>query len=154
MYLCGEDFSGSISNLSRFIITPLANAKITIMAISMYQYDLILIQEKDYDAVVKCLSQYIPDIYDENLTAEKEHIFSWKNKSKLQQQQASSRTGDEQNKKYSNQLSEEEVQKISTIELPLKICEKKDYCITGLYSRESFSLIIPTLIEIMFFGTE
>ena len=44
MYLCGEDLPGqSISKIAKYIILPLADWKISIMAISMYQCDYILV---------------------------------------------------------------------------------------------------------------
>ena len=39
------------------------------------------------------------------------------------------------------------------ITLPLLIPDGIEYCITGLYDLEKYSLIIPTLMEIMFFET-
>ena len=46
MYLCGEDLPGqSISKMAKYIILPLAEWKISIMAISMYQCDYILVNE-------------------------------------------------------------------------------------------------------------
>ncbi len=32
--------------------------------------------------------------------------------------------------------------------------EENEYCITGLYNQDAFILIIPTLIDIMFYETE
>lgn len=76
MYLCGEDLPGqSISKIAKYIILPLADWKISIMAISMYQCDYILIQDKDYDAVISCLSHHIPKIFDESLNLENELVF-------------------------------------------------------------------------------
>ncbi len=40
------------------------------------------------------------------------------------------------------------------ITLPLLIPDKIEYCITGLYNLETFRLIVPTLLEIMFYETE
>ena len=45
------------------------------MAISMFQCDYVLIQDKDYETVIKCLSNHIPKIYDEALGSENELIF-------------------------------------------------------------------------------
>ena len=42
----------------------------------------------------------------------------------------------------------------SQIKLPLIIPDNSEYCITGLYNLDAFFLIIPSLIEIMFFETE
>jgi hypothetical protein len=45
MYLCGDDLSESISisKITRYLIIPLAECRISIMAISMYQCDYILV---------------------------------------------------------------------------------------------------------------
>ena len=45
MYLCGEDLPGSmsISKIVKYLIMPLADWKISIMAISTYQCDYILV---------------------------------------------------------------------------------------------------------------
>lgn len=76
MYLCGEDLPGqSISKIAKYIILPLADWKISIMAISMYQCDYILIQDKDYDSVISCLSHHIPKIFDESLNLENELVY-------------------------------------------------------------------------------
>jgi hypothetical protein len=40
------------------------------------------------------------------------------------------------------------------ITLPLLIPDDIEYCITGLYDLEKFLVIIPTLIDIMFYETE
>ncbi len=46
--LCGEDLPGamSISKIAKYIILPLAECKISILAISMYQCDYILVNIK------------------------------------------------------------------------------------------------------------
>lgn len=43
--LCGNDLSGemSVSKMSKYIISPLAEADISILAISMYQCDYVLV---------------------------------------------------------------------------------------------------------------
>ena len=48
MYLCGEDLPGSmsLSKIAKYLILPLADHKISIMAISMYQCDYILVSFK------------------------------------------------------------------------------------------------------------
>ena len=45
MILCGDDLPGamSISKIAKYIILPLADWKISILAISMYQCDYILV---------------------------------------------------------------------------------------------------------------
>ena len=45
MILCGEDLPGamSITKISKYVIIPLADQEISIMAISMYQSDYILV---------------------------------------------------------------------------------------------------------------
>lgn len=75
MYLSGEDLQRGISKIAKYIILPLADWKISIMAISMYQCDYILIQEQDYETVIDCLSNHIPKIYDESLSSENEVVF-------------------------------------------------------------------------------
>jgi hypothetical protein len=47
MYLCGDDLpqSISISKITRYLIIPLAECRISIMAISMYQCDYILVRK-------------------------------------------------------------------------------------------------------------
>lgn len=137
MILCGEDLSGSmsISKISKYVILPLADYKISILAISMYQSDYILIQEKDYKDVIKCLSNHIPKIFDESLRSENGTAKILPRKKELTSIESKSA-------------------KPLNITLPLTIPEESDYCITGLYNQEAFSLIIPTLIEIMFYETE
>lgn len=51
MILCGEDLSDamSITKISKYVILPLADAKMSILAISMYQSDYILV-------IYKCLT--------------------------------------------------------------------------------------------------
>lgn len=144
--LCGEDLPGSMSitKISKYVILPLANSKISILAISMYQCDYILIQEKDYDDVVFCLSDHIPKIYDESLSSENQLVFHKKNGKKIFS-----------NKKYQqlkrkSLVSEDKNNQIN-ITVPLVILDKVEYCITGLYNQDAFSLIIPTLIDIMFY---
>ena len=46
MILCGEDLPGamSITKMSKYVIVPLANSRISILAISMYQCDYILVR--------------------------------------------------------------------------------------------------------------
>jgi hypothetical protein len=44
--------------------------------------------------------------------------------------------------------------KSRNITLPLVIPNESEYCITGLYNQDTFLLIIPTLLEIMFYETE
>ncbi len=48
MILCGEDLSDamSITKISKYVILPLADVKISILAISMYQSDYILVTFK------------------------------------------------------------------------------------------------------------
>ena len=84
MYLCGEDLpdSMSISKIAKYLIQPLADFKISILAISMYQCDYVLVQHKDYEKVINCLSVHIPKIFDESLPPENEIVFM-KSKGKL-----------------------------------------------------------------------
>ena len=76
-YLCGDDLPGSmsISKIAKYLILPLADCGISIMASSMYQCDYILVQEKDYETVIGCLSNHIPKIYDESLDPDHEVVF-------------------------------------------------------------------------------
>lgn len=150
MYLCGEDLPGqSISKIAKYIILPLADWKISIMAISMYQCDYILIQEKDYDAVVSCLSAHIPKIFDESLTENEMVFMRAKGKSyflnknlpilnSIQNGSSHCTNGFRDNK---------------NITLPVVISDESEYCITGLYNQDTFLLIIPTLLDIMFYET-
>lgn len=43
MHLSGEDLQRGISKIAKYLIIPLADWKISIMAISMYQCDYILV---------------------------------------------------------------------------------------------------------------
>lgn len=109
MILCGEDLSDamSITKISKYVILPLAYAKISILAISMYQSDYILvifsnfkiifqsryvlksilnlkkIQEKDYDDVIECLSNHIPRIFDQSFDSDKSLVFQNKKGQKI-----------------------------------------------------------------------
>ena len=58
VYICGDDLPGSmsISKIAKFLILPLADWKISIMAISMYQCDYILVIEIFF--VFLCLSYH------------------------------------------------------------------------------------------------
>ena len=40
------------------------------------------------------------------------------------------------------------------ITLPLILSEENEYCIIGLYNQDAFSLVIPTLIDIMFYESK
>lgn len=180
MYLCGDDLPGaiSLSKIAKYLILPLAEWKISIMAISMYQCDYVLIQEKDYEIVIRCLSNHIPKIYDESLTSENEIVFmrskgksvfnlssnrlatsvTYNNgKNKTNDCVISSENGDCNNKQmnqnscgYNNGKNTNPQMQIT---LPLLIPDKIEYCITGLYDLNKFFLIIPILIDIMFYET-
>jgi len=136
--LCGNDLSGemSVSKITKYIISPLAAADISILAISMYQCDYVLIREKDYDRVIECLSSRIPKIYDESLTIAENEIAFGGNHRVVTKKQPSPKS------------------QSHSITVPLVIPEETEYCITGLYNRDAFILIIPTLIDIMFYETE
>lgn len=78
MHICGEHLPGnmSLSKIANFLILPLANWKISIMAISMYQCDYILVQEQDYEQVLCCLANHIPKIFDESVSIENELVLN------------------------------------------------------------------------------
>jgi hypothetical protein len=189
MYLCGEDLpdSMSISKIARYLMQPLADCKISILAISMYQCDYVIIQQRDYVRVINCLSAHIPKIFDESLSPENEIVFQ-KSKGKLvfnlppaalsysQESESFIINGSHivdydngvdsvNNENNSSLVAAPNSTKIqrhnsengsikSQIKLPLIIPDIAEYCITGLYSLDAFFLIIPSLIEIMFFETE
>ena len=113
MFICGDDIpsQNSISKIAKYIISPLADSTISIMAVSTYQCDYILvrylnkkkknffnfnlnnfkIQEKDYESVIKCLSFHIPKIYDvrnsarldENNSIKENYLSNSKNKKNI-----------------------------------------------------------------------
>jgi len=171
MYLSGEDLPGSmsISKIAKYLILPLADWKISIMAISMYQCDYILIQEKDYDTVLMCLSNHIPKIYDESVSLEEELVLNYRTNNPemiehIKQRKLS--TASNSNAPASSASDSQDSmnndsngaggcgRKHRQITLPLLIPDNTEYCITGLYNLETFFLIIPTLIEIMFYETD
>jgi hypothetical protein len=78
MHICGEHLPGnmSMSKIANFLISPLAYWKISIMAISMYQCDYILVQEQDYEQVLCCLANHIPKIFDESISIENELVLN------------------------------------------------------------------------------
>jgi hypothetical protein len=180
MYLCGDDLQGatSLSKIAKYLILPLADWKISIMAISMYQCDYVLIQEKDYDTVIKCLMNYIPKIYDESLPQENEVVYmrstkggktilNLKSSSTSSSSSSNSSNYSHYTQKHSSTSSESSFHSDSIdynnkqnknnqmqITLPLLIPDDIEYCITGLYDLEKFLVIIPTLIDIMFYETD
>lgn len=151
MILCGEDLPGamSITKMSKYVIVPLANSRISILAISMYQCDYILIQEKDYDGVICYLSDHIPKIYDETLSSENQLVFQRVNGKKT-----FSNKRHQLLKKNSSFTKNTTMEEHIDITLPLIISDKNEYCITGLYDQDAFLLIIPSLIDIMFYESE
>lgn len=106
----------------------------TIIIKDLIKKIFLKIREKDYDRVIECLSAQIHKIYDESLTiAENEAAFG---KTKV------------------TAKKQESPKQSHSITVPLVIPEETEYCITGLYNRDAFILIIPTLIDIMFYETE
>ncbi|CAF0709028.1 unnamed protein product [Brachionus calyciflorus] len=148
MYLSGEDLQRGISKIAKYLILPLADWKISIMAISMYQCDYILIQEDDYEAVIECLSIHIPKIYDESLDLENEIVFS-KFNGKMHY---NIKKFDHSSSCHLRKQSTVDENKQLQISLPLLIPDNIEYCITGLYNMDT--IIIPTLIDIMFYETD
>ncbi len=139
----------------RYLILPLAEWKISILAISMYQCDYVLIQESDYERVIRCLSNHIPKIYDESLPQENEIVFM-RSKGKsifnLKSITSNNLAPGATQQKLANDLIQQKNQ--MQIMLPLLIPDDIEYCITGLYDLEKFIQIMPILIEIMFYETE
>lgn len=150
IYLSGEDLQRGISKIAKYLILPLADWKISIMAISMYQCDYILIQEDDYEAVIECLSTHIPKIYDESLDPENEIVFAKLNGKNHYNLKKFDQNPNRQLKRQPTTNENRQRQ----ITLPLLIPDAIEYCITGLYNMDTFFLIIPTLIDIMFYETE
>jgi hypothetical protein len=131
--------------------------------------------------VIGCLSNHIPKIYDESLDPDHEIVFmrhkgavvkSIVNFSSIQQTSSSSSASS--SSPMSTSSSSDSFKKmlppssspagtvtVTTannekhhITLPLLIPDKIEYCITGLYNLDTFMLIMPTLLEIMFYETE
>lgn len=69
-------------------------------------------------------------------------------------QGSSSQENNHYHERHNSNNSSQENRKQRQITLPLLIPDNTEYCIAGLYCTKTFSLIIPTLMEIMFYETE
>lgn len=116
-----------------------------------------------------CLSNHIPKIYDESVSLEEELVLNYRTNNPemiehIKQRKLS--TASNSNAPASSASDSQDSmnndsngaggcgRKHRQITLPLLIPDNTEYCITGLYNLETFFLIIPTLIEIMFYETE
>lgn len=155
--LSGDDLPGSmsISKIAKFIILPLADCAISIMAISFYQCDYILFQEKDYETVIKCLSSHMSKIYDESLGQDNELIFTRKDDRHLWSSSRFLDTAALNSSSSSKSIDPSRLaHKQRHITLPLIIPDAIEYCITGFYNQDALMMIVPTLLDIMFYETE
>ena len=141
----------------------------------MYKFSNFQIQEKDYKTVINCLSNHIPKIFDESFEVEDEIVFM-RSKGKtfyndkvfemlsmyneLTSNSSTTNTTQTTTNPMSSSLEfkrpsptnqNENAIKQRQITLPLLIPDVIEYCITGLYNMDTFQLIIPTLIDIMFY---